>query len=203
MSAPKVYDRAYFDRWYRRPGTRVWTTGEVARKVRLALAAAEYVLGRPVRTVLDVGCGEATWYPILRRLRPQLRYSGVDASPYVVQRFGRRRHVRLGEFGRLDRLRLRADYDLVVACDVLHYVPTSDLQHGLRFLAARTRGAAFLEAYTSADDISGDRRGFHHRLPARYRTLMADAGFTGVGLHLYVPTMLAHRLVALEQWPTR
>jgi SAM-dependent methyltransferase len=203
VSPLKTYDRAYFDRWYRRPGTRVWTTADVTRKVRLALAAAEYVLGRPVRTVLDVGCGEGTWFPILRRLRPGIRYTGVDPSPYVVQRFGRRRHIRQGEFGALDRLRLRSQYDLVVACDVLHYVPTADLTRGLQVLADRTRGAAYLEAYTSTDAISGDRRGFHHRLPARYRSLLAAAGFTGVGLHLYVTAAQADALVALEQWPRR
>ena len=52
----KRYDRAYFDHWYR--GERVRPRAELERRVRLALAAAEYALGRPVRRALDVGCGE-------------------------------------------------------------------------------------------------------------------------------------------------
>ena len=53
---PKIYDRDYFDRWYReRP---VLSRQRLARKVALAVATAEYHLERPIRSVLDVGCGE-------------------------------------------------------------------------------------------------------------------------------------------------
>lgn len=34
---------------------------------------------------------------MLRRYRPRARYLGVDGSPYAVERFGRRRHIVLGE----------------------------------------------------------------------------------------------------------
>jgi len=198
----KVYDRAYFDRWYRRAQSRIWTPIEVERKVRLAVAAAELVLGRTVRSVLDVGCGEGSWQPILRRLRPRATYAGVDASPYVVARFGRHRHIRLGTFGGLQDLRLRSSYDLVVACDVLHYLPTGDLANGLAVLAPRTGGVAYLEAYTAVDEVSGDRRGFHRRAPSTYRRLMREAGFVGLGLHLYVAGRIARDMVALERWPS-
>ena len=53
MVAP-VYDRAYFDRWYRAPRTRVFTRAEIARRVRFTIDAAELVNGRPVRSMLDV-----------------------------------------------------------------------------------------------------------------------------------------------------
>jgi len=198
----KVYDRAYFDRWYRDARSRIWSPAEVERKVLLAVAAAEVVLGRAVRSVLDVGCGEGTWQPILRRIRPRAHYTGVDASPYVVARFGRRRNIRLGSFGGLPDVRLRAAYDLVVACDVLHYLSTADVERGLAHLAPRTRGAAYLEAYTAADAVTGDRRGFHRRAPSTYRRLMREAGFVGCGLHLYVPERVARDLVALERWPS-
>ena len=57
----KVYDRAYFERWYRDPRHSVIQRDLLARRVQLAIAAAEYVLERPVRNVLDIGCGEAPW----------------------------------------------------------------------------------------------------------------------------------------------
>ena len=66
------YDRAYFDKWYRSPRHRVKSPGELRRQAAFVLAAAEYILGRPVRTVLDVGSGEGQWNPALRRLRPSL-----------------------------------------------------------------------------------------------------------------------------------
>jgi hypothetical protein len=54
----KLYDRAYFDRWYRDPRTRIHVRAAVERKVALAVATTEYLLQRPLRSVLDVGCGE-------------------------------------------------------------------------------------------------------------------------------------------------
>src|SRR5438552_15799386 len=103
---PKRYDRAYFDRWYRDAGTRVHRRAMVQRKVAFAVAAAEQLLDRRIRSVLDVGCGEAPWQPLLQRLRPGIRYAGIDSSPYSVERFGLRRNVRLGTFGRLGELGL-------------------------------------------------------------------------------------------------
>jgi hypothetical protein len=73
------YTAAYYDRWYRDPETRVRTPATIARLAGLTVSAAEYVLDRPVRTVLDVGAGEGHWRGHLRRLRPRLRY--VGSSP--------------------------------------------------------------------------------------------------------------------------
>jgi len=194
----KAYDRAYFDQWYRDPRFRLRSASDIARKVGMALAVAEHVLERPVRSVLDVGCGEAPWFGVLRRLRPRARYTGVDESEYVVRRFGRRRHIRRGSFGRLDRARLADRYDLIVVCDVLHYVPTAEVARGLAFLAERLEGVAFLEAYTSRDDIDGDVAGFQRRSPDAYRRLFTRAGFAPIGLHCYVGAELRGTLTALE-----
>ncbi|HSX60962.1 MAG TPA: methyltransferase, partial [Tahibacter sp.] len=48
----KVYDRAYFDKWYRDDQHRVISREVLARKVAMAVAMAEYYLGRPIRNVL-------------------------------------------------------------------------------------------------------------------------------------------------------
>lgn len=194
----KVYDRGYFDRWYRGPGA-VVRPEVVRRKVRLALAAAEYVLGRPVRSVLDVGCGEGAWRALLRRARPGLRYVGVDSSDYVVRRYGRRRGIRRGRFGQLDRLGLHRPFDLVVCADVLEYVPTAELKAGLPHLRALTRGVAYIEAFTAADDMVGDREQWHYRSARAYRQLFREAGLVPCGLHCYVPQERLDRVSALER----
>ena len=199
MTASKAYDRAYFDRWYRDPEHRVATRADVARKAAMVVGIAESLLQRRVRSVLDVGCGEAPWRSALRRLRPAVRYTGVDPSPYVINRFGASRNIRLGTFGGLDALDLGGRFDLIVCCDVLQYVSPCDLAPGLRAVAAHLGGVAYLEAYTSADEIDGDRRAWHHRTPAVYRRAFRSAGLTGVGMQCWVGEQLRPMTVALER----
>lgn len=179
------YDRAYFDRWYRSPDTRVSSPASLRRKAALALAVGEYYLGRPVRTVLDVGCGEGDWLAALRAVRPAVRYTGVDPSEYAVARFGRARHIRHGSFGTLEDIGLADAYDLVVCSNALLYADHAELVAALRSLARRTRTVAFLELYTSDDDLDGDRPdGLHDA--TYYRRLLRRSGFRPVGSHCYL-----------------
>jgi SAM-dependent methyltransferase len=195
----KRYDQAYFDRWYRSPRARVSSRAAFARKVALAVATAEQLLGRPLRSVLDVGCGEARWQPALQRLRPGSRYAGVDASEYAVRRFGARRNVRLGTVGALGELGLAGPFDLIVCADVLHYVAAGELARGVEAIAELLGGVAFLETYTGADEIAGDMVGFRRRSPAWYRTAFARAGLVPCGLHFWVRRELGRSLSALER----
>lgn len=199
MTAPKVYDEAYFRRWYHDPAQRVITPEAVARKVRLVVGIAESLLERPIRTVLDIGCGEGAWRAHLRRLRPAVRYTGVESSEYAVRRFGRRRGIRQGTFGTLSEVRLAASYDLIVVCDVLQYVPEGELVSGLRAIAERLAGVTYLEAYATEDAIEGDLGAWHHRSAEQYRRHFRRAGLTPVGMHCYVGPALADRTVALER----
>lgn len=199
MASSKVYDREYFERWYHDPARRVITPAAVARKVRLALGIAEALLERPVRTVLDVGCGEGAWREHLRRERPNLQYTGVESSAYAVGRYGRARNIRRGSLGTLDEVDLLTSYDLIVVCDVLQYVPDAELGPGLAAIARRLGGAAFLEAYTTDDAIEGDRGAWHERSSATYRNYFAAAGLTPVGMHCYVGEVLRPMTAALER----
>ena len=197
--APKLYDRDYFDRWYRDPRYTVVHRGVLARRVQLAIAATEYLLERPVRSVLDVGCGEAPWRAFLRRARPRARYVGVDASEYVVRRYGRRRNIRLGRVGELGRLGLEGPFDLVVCSDVLHYVGTTELRRGLRAIARLCGGLAFLEMFAGEDDTEGDDEGFQRRSAAAYRRLFREARLIPLGLHCYASWRLKDDLTAFEK----
>ena len=203
MTPVKAYDARYFERWYRRSRVGVGVRAFVARKVQLAVAATEYVRGRELASVLDVGCGEAPWRAILARLRPRATYLGVDSSEYAVRRYGRTRNIRLGSLGTLAELRLPGSFDLVVCADVLHYVPTAEARQGLASLHALCGGVAFLEAFTSSDAIEGDRAGFQRRTPAAYQELFAAAGFVPLGLHLYATRDAARTLVGLERGGAR
>lgn len=194
----KPYDRAYFDRWYRSSRSRIDTPKSLERKVRLAVSAAEYMLGRPIRTVLDVACGEGRWFPVLRAMRPGVRYTGVDASEYAVKRFGRERRIRLGTFGALRALRLPSGFDLVVCADALQYVSDDDITRGLREIRRVLAGVAFLEAFAREDDMEGDMDGWHRRPAATYRRLFREAGLRHCGLHCYVDRRKLANVNALE-----
>ena len=194
----KVYDEAYFAKWYRDPRTRVHAPESVRRKVRMVVGVAEYFLRRGVRSVLDVGAGEGAWRTELRRIRPGIRYQGVDPSEYVVQKHGRRRNIWLGSFESLPALPLAKGYDLIICADVLQYVPTPALKRGVGHLAARLNGVAFLESYTTGDEMEGDLEGWHQRSKAVYRRIFAGAGLVGCGLHCHVTRELADRAVELE-----
>ena len=199
MARAKQYDARYFERWYRRSSVGVGGREFVARKVRLAVAATEYLLGRELASVLDIGCGEAPWRAHLRKLRPGVAYTGVDSSEYAVRRYGRTRNIRRAGVGELETAGLVGPYDLVVCADVLHYVPTAEARRGLEAMHLLCGGAAFIEAFTSADAIEGDRAAFQKRSPAAYRALLAGAGFVPLALHLYASREMSRTLVALER----
>jgi len=194
-----AYDQSYFDKWYRHPRHRVSTPALTKRKAALALSVAEYYLEGPVRTVLDVGCGEGQWQPALARLRPGLHYTGVDSSEYAVRRFGRRRNLLLGHFGDLGSLDLASSYDLIVCSDALYYVSREELTRGLAVVAEHLGGVAFFEAYATGEALKGDIRKLEKRSPGFYRRLFRKHGFVSCGSHCYVGKELAGQVTALER----
>jgi SAM-dependent methyltransferase len=159
---------------------------------------AEQLLERRVRTALDIGCGEGLWRAALRRERPHLAYLGIDPSAYVVQRYGARRNIREGDITSLDALEIRATFDVIICNDVLHYVAAPELRAGMRALAKRLRGVAYLGLFTSADDIEGDMKSYLKRPPSFYRAAFARAGLRSVGMHCWIPATLAEPRAALE-----
>jgi SAM-dependent methyltransferase len=199
----KTYDRAYFDRWYREVDGSKASKARLDRVVAMAVASAEVFLGRRVRTVLDVGCGEGHWRAPLLALRPSLQYLGLDASEYAVQRFGRTRNLHFARFGDLAMLRPCPPVDLLVCADVLHYVPDAELKAGLPGLAELCGGVAFIETYTAedvkGDGIQGDFEAFVARPAKTYRRAMANVGFTFLGQHSWLSPALAGQATALER----
>jgi SAM-dependent methyltransferase len=198
-SAAKRYDKRYFDKWYRNPAHRVSTAASAGRKAAMALAVAEYYLERPVKTVLDVGCGEGQWQPIMKKLRKGIRYTGVDPSEYAVGRFGKKRNLKLGGFGDLAKLRLGMSYDLIICSNILYYVPGTELATGIKELAARLEGVAFFEAYASDEVLKGDTRMMEKRDTGFYKKLFRRNGLVACGPHCYAGNVLRDRVTELER----
>lgn len=199
MRPPAFYDRAYFDKWYRHPEHRVKSPAYIRRQLRFVVAATEYLLERPIRRVLDVGCGEGNWLAPLRELRPSVKYWGVDASEYAVGKWGKRRNIQLGTFGRLGSLNLPSDFDLVLCCGVLMYVAPQELRHGLRTIAELSNGVCYLEVFTSDEDATGDFNRNEMQPAKWWRRLFRGAGLVSCGMHVYLPRHLTHLASVLER----
>jgi SAM-dependent methyltransferase len=194
----KKYDKSYFDRWYRNSSHDRANRALLERKVHLAVSVAEYYLERPIRSVLDVGCGEAVWRAPLLKLRPKLDYRGVDSSEYAVSKFGHARNIAFANFGQLEQLRFGAPVDLLICSDVMHYIPDAELKRGLKGFSELCGGLAFLELWSQDDDIVGDKIGFIERPAAWYRKQFAKAGFIACGSHAYLSEHLQTSAAALE-----
>lgn len=196
---PKVYDRRYFDQWYREQTRALGPPAELRRKVAMVVAQAEYYLGRPLRNVLDVGCGEAAWRAPLRALRPRVVYQGLDSSEYAVARFGPSRQIGLARFGQLAQLRFPTRFDLIVCTDVLHYLKPAEMRAGLGGISDMLEGVAFLEVFTGHDDVVGDRVGFLSRTSAWYLREFHQVGLLPCGSHCYLGPHLEQHIAALER----
>lgn len=182
----KEYDREYYRRWYRDPATRIGTAQTTRRKARLAVSAAEFMLGRPIESVLDIGCGNGLWLAALTKLRPGVEYLGIDPSQYVVERLGRPYDVRLGTLGKLARLKLKKRFDLIVCADVIQYVGDADLRRGLTEIRRLADGVAYLETFTIEDNMEGDRDGWIDRSERVLRRFFRDAGLTHCGFYCWI-----------------
>ena len=169
------------------------------RQVEFVVRTCEWILGRNLRDVLDVGCGEGSWQPELKRLRPRVHYDGVDPSEYAVKRYGNKRNIKLGDIGTLNELSLRDSYDLVVCCGMLNYLSLNEFRIGIENVAKRTRGVAYLEIFADGDLCEGDTSWTSPQKSAWYRRVIEDAGLLAVGMQCYVAADCAANISLLER----
>jgi SAM-dependent methyltransferase len=195
----KAYDQAYFDKWYRDPKHAVTSAAALKRKVAMVVAQAEYYLGRPITSVLDIGCGEGVWRAPLRALRPDIHYRGLDSSEYVVRRFGRSRNIGLARFNQLAELRFDTRFDVIVCTDVLHYLKPAEIRAGLIGIGEMLEGIAFLEVFTNRDEVDGDHQDLYLRSPSWYLRAFHEVGLLPCGSHCYLGPRLERHFAALER----
>jgi SAM-dependent methyltransferase len=192
----KRYDRKYFERWYQ---GRALSGAALLRQAELAVALTEAMLSRRLRSVLDVGAGEGRWLPLLRSLRPNLRYLGVEPSEWAVGRWGRRRNLIQGDLMRLGSLGIAGPFDLVLLNDVLHYLPSATLRQGLITIAPFVDGLLFAPTFTVNDEIVGDKVEFQQRDASTYRRAFRAAGMRQVGPWAWTPRDRYEELAELER----
>ena len=137
------FDKAYYDRYYRNPGTRVCSPGEVQRQGDFVAAYLRH-LEVPVRSVIDIGCGLGRLLSTLAEAFPKAHALGVESSAYLCAELG-------WESGALPDYPTHRQYDLVVCYDVLSYLEDDDAAEAIKTLGELTRQALYFGTLTLED----------------------------------------------------
>lgn len=174
---PEFYRRHYVD-----PRTRVVTRAEMARRAELVAAFVHHAELK-VRSILDVGCGMGLMRHHLQRRFPRARYVGLEASPYLCEKFGWER----GSAATYDPGR---SFDLVVCYDVLQYLTSREAAAAIRNLARLCSGILHFGVLTREDwELYCDRRSTDRNVHMRpghwYRRRLAPA-FINAGSGMFV-----------------
>jgi 2-polyprenyl-3-methyl-5-hydroxy-6-metoxy-1,4-benzoquinol methylase len=192
----KVFDRDFYERFYFSQTTAVVTTDDIRKQARFILAYMDH-LGINVRSVLDAGCGVGLWRSAVQQLAPDAKYTGIEISEYLCERYG-------WEQTTIADFRSRRKFDLVVCQDVLQYIGDDDAKQSIANLTRLCRGALFFDVPTKEDVKGGslDRRltdGDIHLRPARWYRRVLDRDFVAVGGGLFIPRKSKTVVLALER----
>lgn len=138
----RKFDRAYYDRFYRDPRTRV-ASREGFRRLGRFVAAYLAHLEVEVDSVLDLGCGLGHWREVAAERFPDAEYTGVEVSEYLCRELGWERGSVVDWDGEAA--------DLVVCHGVLQYLGARDCKRAIANLARLAEGALYLEVLTEED----------------------------------------------------
>ena len=189
------FDAAYFRRFYMDPATRVVTSGEMRSRAAVIASILRHVQ-IPVRRILDAGCGLGLLRAPFAQLYPRASYSGLEASPYLCNRFGWMR-------GSVSDFAPRTRFDLVICYDVLQYLPDAEAGRAIANLVNLTRASLYVSALTSEDwrkncDRSRTDRAVHLRSAAWYRRRLKKS-FRYLGFGVWLRNDVAATLWDMEQ----
>jgi SAM-dependent methyltransferase len=197
MPAPSAsFDRAYYERFYVDPKTRVSDRAQLDKLGDFVCAYLRY-LELPLKRVLDLGCGIGHWRSVLERQFPSARYQGVEYSEYLCERYG-------WERGSAVDYRSRYAFDLVICQGVLPYLDPRPAKQALENLATLCKGALYLEAVTREDWEDGvvDKRRTDKKMqfrPAAFYRRALSPHFVNVGGGLWLSRRARVPTYALER----
>jgi SAM-dependent methyltransferase len=181
-SAPGPFGRDYYRRYYFDQRTAVVTRNEMQARAALIAAFTRHA-DLPVRRILEAGCGTGLLRSALLRLLPRASYCGLESSAYLCQRYG-------WTHGRIEQLRVRTPFDLVICYDVLQYLDERAARRALANFARLCRGVLYFSALTRYDfthncDRSRTDPDVHLRSARWYRSLLGRQ-FRELGLGFWL-----------------
>jgi SAM-dependent methyltransferase len=190
------FDKQYYERFYEREESRASGPEEFGRLFDFVLNYLRYI-EVPVRDVLDLGCGLGRWGTALAEYDADIKYTGVDPSPYLCETYGWNQTT-------VDGFKSRRKYDLVICQDVLPYLKPRQIKDGLANIARLTRGAAYIQVVSKQDwdnDVVDPNRTdpAMNRLDADWYRREFKRHFTNCGGGLFLPKTSETPLWELEK----
>jgi SAM-dependent methyltransferase len=134
------FDARYYARWY---GDRAERAGIAQRALRFVLAYIDH-MDADIESALDLGCGLGLWKKALASQAPGVRYTGVEYSAYLCEKYG-------WQQGDVCTYRPRRAFDLVICQGVLQYLGDADCAAAIDNLARLSKRFLYLEVLTAAD----------------------------------------------------
>ena len=189
------FDAEFYRRFYFDPRTRVVTRAEMARRAGLVAAFVRH--GElEVRRILDLGCGVGLMRAPLLRHFPRARYTGVETSEYLCDRYG-------WVQGSAATFEADRTFDLVICYDVLQYLGAPDAAAAIRNLGRLCAGVLHFGVLTRQDwelycDQRTTDRDVHIRPGEWYRRRLAPA-FINAGSGMFVRRGAPVHLWELDQ----
>jgi hypothetical protein len=174
------FNAAYFRKFYLNAATRVVTAGEMRSRAAVIVSALRQCQ-IPVRSILDAGCGIGLLRAPFKKLLPRARYTGLEASQYLCERYG-------WTHGSIDDFKAREPFDLVVCYDVLQYLSDAQASRAIANFSALSAAALYVSALTIEDwrencDRSRTDRAVHLRAGTWYqRRLKRHFRYVGFGI---------------------
>jgi SAM-dependent methyltransferase len=185
------FDRDYYQRYYFDPRTQVVTSREMQGRAQLIAAVTRHA-DLPVGRILEAGCGTGLLRRYLLKLLPRASYTGLESSAYLCRRYG-------WTPGRIEELRVRTPFDLVICYDVLQYLDAKAARSAIINFGRLCRGVLYFSALTRYDfthncDRTRTDAAVHLRSARWYRALLGRQ-FQELGLGFW-----ARRGAPLTLW---
>jgi SAM-dependent methyltransferase len=139
----QAFDRAYFNKYYFSPATRVTTRAEMKARADLIASVLKHSQ-IPIHGILDAGCGIGLMRSAFKSCLPKARYTGLEASGYLCRRYG-------WVHDSIAAYRPQKAFDLLVCYDVLQYLDDREAARALANFARLTRAGLYFSALTLAD----------------------------------------------------
>ena len=143
MSVRTTFDKKYYQQFYGGARDRARYRRSEARLGDFVCAYLDY-LEQPVQRVVDIGCGLGQWRKIISIHFPKARYTGVEVSPYLCEKYG-------WTLGSAVDYWSAEPFDLVICKDTLQYLSDSEFRKAVGNLASLCRGVLYLSVLTKED----------------------------------------------------